>query len=480
MKKVICMLLALLMMLAVFAGCAKQSETQTTDTPAQTDTQTPAETTDEPAPAEDTTDQPASEDPITLTFWTPTWRQAAEEAIIADFEAKYPNIKIEATYLSSADIKTNTKIAASSNTLPDMWYNWGGAFADYYAENGLCLDLTDYANEHNWSDRFLAGALQQATYDGKIIGLPQNLIALVVFYRKDLLEAAGVSAAPKSWAELYDVCAKLKGSLNAAQYPLGMPTGQALGWATWGMQYNTTGGLVLDDTWTQVRIEEPGYRELAELFYNLYKNGYAPAQQLTAKGYNDIIDALCQDKLAMTIAGSWSVAEIMNNYPTMADKIGVAPIPTIDGDQSGVTATNGGWTYAIDSGSQHQKESARVIEWMFCEDAARTAGFFEAAHYSKTPVNKSVQEYIAANAKDVNTEWLQVVTAVSNTAKPEPLFSWDVTVAVMKLFDTVSTYATTSDFDTLYDKAVEACLSDIASVQARAPLGENPRLGGTQ
>lgn len=113
--------------------------------------------------AEDTADQPASEEPITLTFWTPTWRQAAEEAIIAELRSKVPDIKIEATYLSSADIKTNTKIAASSNTLPDMWYNWGGAFADYYAENGLCLDLTDYANEHNWSDRFLAGALEQAT-----------------------------------------------------------------------------------------------------------------------------------------------------------------------------------------------------------------------------------------------------------------------------------------------------------------------------
>lgn len=207
-EKVICMLLALLMMLAVFAGCAKQSKTQTTDTPAQTDTQTPAETTDEPAPAEDTADQPASEEPITLTFWTPTWRQAAEEAIIADFEAKYPNIKIEATYLSSADIKTNTKIAASSNTLPDMWYNWGGAFADYYAENGLCLDLTDYANEHNWSDRFLAGALEQATYDGKIIGLPQNLIALVVFYRKDLLEQNGIEI-PTTLEELEAACQTL-------------------------------------------------------------------------------------------------------------------------------------------------------------------------------------------------------------------------------------------------------------------------------
>ncbi|MEG2626239.1 MAG: hypothetical protein RR956_08210, partial [Christensenella sp.] len=63
---------------------------------------------------------------VTLTFWTPTWRQKAEEPIIADFMKKHPNIKIEATYMSSDDIKANTKIAASSGTLPDMWYNWGG------------------------------------------------------------------------------------------------------------------------------------------------------------------------------------------------------------------------------------------------------------------------------------------------------------------------------------------------------------------
>ena len=44
---------------------------------------------------------------VTLTFWTPTWRQAAEEPIIADFMEKYPNIKIETTFMSSDDIKAN-------------------------------------------------------------------------------------------------------------------------------------------------------------------------------------------------------------------------------------------------------------------------------------------------------------------------------------------------------------------------------------
>ena len=68
----------------------------------------------------------ASDEEVTLTFWTPTWRKDAESQIIEDFMAENPNITIEPTYYSTDDIKTNTKIAASSDTLPDMWYNWCG------------------------------------------------------------------------------------------------------------------------------------------------------------------------------------------------------------------------------------------------------------------------------------------------------------------------------------------------------------------
>lgn len=142
---------------------------------------------------------------VTLTFWTPTWRQAAEEVIIADFMAANPDIKIDVTYMSSDDIKANTKIAASSGTLPDMWYNWGGVLAEFYAENGMCLDLTEYAAANGWDEKYIAGALEQCKYGDQLIGLPQNLVGLAMYYRTDIFEQYDI-AVPTTLAELEAAC----------------------------------------------------------------------------------------------------------------------------------------------------------------------------------------------------------------------------------------------------------------------------------
>lgn len=388
-------------------------------------------------------------------------------------------IQLEVKFFTDSAYNDAITVARENKTGLDLYMiSYGNLWSE--VENGRCIALDDLLETSAFED-LTDAANNLVVYNDKHYAYPTLIEAsALLYYRKDMLEKAGVSKVPTTWEELYAACDKLQDTLSAAQYALGLPTGQGLGWATWGMEYNTTGGLVLDETWKNVQIDNDGWKELAEFFYTCYKNGYAPTQQLTSKGYNDIIEALCQGKLAMTVAGSWSVAEIMNTYPTMADNIGVAELPTYDGNRGGITATNGGWAYAIDSGSQNPEKAAAVIDWMFCQSAERTAGFFEAAHYSKTAVNKSVQAYIDSTDKKVNSEWVDVITAVSNTAQPEPLFSWDVTVAVMKLFDTVSIYATTSDFETLYADALATCKSDIASVMSRGDLGENPRLGGTQ
>lgn len=150
-----------------------------------------------------------AEETVELTFWTPTWRKGAEEGIIEDFMNLYPNIKINVTYMSTDDIKANCKIAASSGTLPDMWYNWGGINAGYYIDNGLCYDLTEYAQANNWSEKYLDGALELCKgSDGQIYCFPQNLSALMVWYRTDIFEACGVEV-PTTFAELEAACDKL-------------------------------------------------------------------------------------------------------------------------------------------------------------------------------------------------------------------------------------------------------------------------------
>ena len=147
-----------------------------------------------------------SEEQITLTFWTPTWRKGAEEGIINDFMAQHPNIVIETTYMSTDDIKANCKIAASSGTLPDMWYNWGGINSGYYIDNELCYDLTEYAEENNWSEKYLAAALDLCRgSDGHIYCLPQNLSAVMVWYRTDIFEECGLEV-PTTFAALEAAC----------------------------------------------------------------------------------------------------------------------------------------------------------------------------------------------------------------------------------------------------------------------------------
>ncbi len=385
-------------------------------------------------------------------------------------------IQLEVKFFTDSAYNDAITVARENGSGVDLYMiSYGNLWSD--VQNKFCVPLNDLLDQAYFDD-LTDAARQLVVYDETYYAYPTLIEpSAMLFYRKDLLQKAGVTEIPTTWEELYAACDKVKAILTPAQYALGMPTGQALGWATWGMQYNTTGGLVLDEEWKEVRLDEPGYKELAEFFYTCYKNGYAPTQQLTAQGYNDIINALCQSKLAMTIAGSWSVAEIMNTYPTVAENIGVAELPTFDGNRGGITATNGGWAYAIDSTSKHQKEAARVIEWMFCENAERTAKYFEIAHYSKSAVNKSVQAIIDKKETDVDPAWVKVITEVSATAQPEPLFSWDVTSSLMKVFDTVSIYATSSDFESLYEDALATAKNEIEGMMNRDNFGENPRLG---
>ncbi len=64
-------------------------------------------------------------------------------------------------------------------------------------EAGQVYDLTDKVD----ADRFAPTALEAATYDGKIMGLPLAMDMVPVWYNKEVFEKYGVKP-PKTWDEL--------------------------------------------------------------------------------------------------------------------------------------------------------------------------------------------------------------------------------------------------------------------------------------
>ena len=96
----------------------------------------------------------------------------------------------------------NVKLNAGSDEIDVMMYRplqEGKAFA----KNGYLADLTDKVSSDSgwdWKD-FQDGPVKATTYDGKVVGVPIITEREVLYYRKDLLQAAGLQV-PKTMEEL--------------------------------------------------------------------------------------------------------------------------------------------------------------------------------------------------------------------------------------------------------------------------------------
>jgi multiple sugar transport system substrate-binding protein len=130
-------------------------------------------------------------------------------SIIAKWNAANPNEKVSLIELSeSADeqraamIKNAESKGGSNYDVLSVDVVWTAEFAanGYLAELPSSLDMSGY----------LKAAVDSGTYFNKLYAFPSTSDGAMLYYRKDLLTAAGIAAAPKTWDEMKADCAAVK------------------------------------------------------------------------------------------------------------------------------------------------------------------------------------------------------------------------------------------------------------------------------
>ncbi|MBD5083767.1 MAG: carbohydrate ABC transporter substrate-binding protein [Clostridiales bacterium] len=207
MKKLLSIILAAAMVLALFAGCSgKTGEESKSPDP----TKTPDATQNEPA------NQPEGGDKqyegVTVTMWS-MWSSGEPQANViseaaAAFEAQTgAKVNIE---FKGRDVNQLLSTALEAKENIDIIEDDYQRIANVYPN---ILDLTDMAkavNYDSWSYACLNNqVIEWVGYLNSIVEQPQ---VGGVFYDKDAFANAGVTAEPKTWAEFLDVCQKLKDS----------------------------------------------------------------------------------------------------------------------------------------------------------------------------------------------------------------------------------------------------------------------------
>jgi multiple sugar transport system substrate-binding protein len=281
-----------------------------------------------------------------------------------------------------------------------------------FAANGWILDISDKFPESE-QKKFLEAPLQSVTYDGKVYGVPWYNDAGMLYYRADLLEAAGYSEPPQTWDELKEMADKVK--QDAGLKDGFIFQGDAYeGGVCNGLEYIWThGGDVLDPSDpSKVVIDSPEAAAGLATQRSMLSSGVS-SQAVSTYQEAETDAAFFAEPGTAVFARQWpyGYAYAGTKGNLKPEQLGVAPLPVDDGQQ--LASCLGGWDMLISAQSDRQDEAWEFIKFMTSEENLK----FRALEASVLPARTSL-------LSDPEIEEIPVIAqakpAIENT-RPRPV-----------------------------------------------------------
>lgn len=338
-RKVLSMLLVGAMAASMLAGCGSSSSGQT-DAPAD-DT---ADDADAAEPETDESDDTAGEAPaddgekITLKWaiWdqdtTPYWQALKDE-----YEKKNPNVTIEMVDLGSTDYMTvlATELSGSGTDFDLVTIKDVPGYATLVQKNTL-EPLNSYIESAGIDLSQYGGTTDQVTVDGELYELPFRNDFWVVFYNKDLFDAAGVDYPTNDMTfDQYDELARKVASDDFGEQVYGTH------YHTWRSAVQLFG--VLDGKHTILDGNYDYFKPYYEMVLAQEDDGICRDYvTLSTEGLH-YSAAFSNGDTAMMNMGSWFISTLMSNIASgeydasLCGNWGMVKYPHADGVEPGST-----------------------------------------------------------------------------------------------------------------------------------------------
>ena len=293
----------------------------------------------------------------------------------AEFEAANPGMTIKLEPINAQEDGYSTKLAlmnGSAQTAPDVIYeDTFQVRAD--AAAGFLAPIDDYlATWQDW-DQFAAGAKSAGQGDdGMTYGVSMGTDTRGLYFNKEIFAKAGLPAdwQPTTWEDVLDAARAVKAAVPDV-IPLNIYGSKAQGEAT-SMQgfemllYGTEDTLYDSETAKWV-TGSAGFVDSLGVYDTIATEGLGPDLQDaldTNLGSRVGTELMPQGKLAMAIDGSWFPAGWASggvSWPEWESVIGLAKVPTQNGQAPGATSMSGGWLLAVGANAADPKAAFDFI-----------------------------------------------------------------------------------------------------------------------
>lgn len=349
MKKALALLLAVLMLVSLAACAAKDT--------GKTDNQTPAANGDQ-----------APSGKITfLTNRTDLDTDGTYETLIAKFNEKYPDVKVEVQsitdYAGELATRMQTEEYGDVLLIPDAVPS--SEYGKFFEPFGTVEEL---------SGKYQEGYLYSKWYDGQVYGLAYMCTVQGIVYNKAVFAQAGITELPKTPDEFLECLQKIKDNTDAIPYYTNANSGWTLdqwedhcfGSVTGNANYKNNDLPHDKDAFS----EGSSHYVVAKLLYDIVSQGLCEADPTTCDWEASKL-MLNNGEIGCMVLGSWAVQQ-MKDAGEHADDVGYMPFPfTVDGKQYATSGTD--YCYAINVHSKNKEAAKAFVEFMVDESGLALA-----------------------------------------------------------------------------------------------------------
>lgn len=181
--------------------------------PAETELTAETEQTEETGQTSEAEPEPASEGKKDIKFYGKIVEYSSGEPMCEKMtELLSDRYNIECLQVDWGNLDTVVRTAISSGEPCDIYQYWPQNIKPL-VDSGMCLDLTDYlmANDGEWYNTFVDGALEAGKYDDRYYAVPMNANYSLVVVNQELLDEKEITIPDNwTWDEFIEVCSKLQ------------------------------------------------------------------------------------------------------------------------------------------------------------------------------------------------------------------------------------------------------------------------------
>ncbi|MEJ7761545.1 MAG: ABC transporter substrate-binding protein [Thermomicrobiales bacterium] len=353
-----------------------------------------------------------AQDPITLTWFAARDPTGYTQQQVDAFNAQNPALQISYQEQGATTTDLHDKfvtVATAGDESADI-VSMDVPFVPEFAAAGWTANLSDALPDAE-REAFFSGTIEGATYDGEIYGIPWYNNGPGLFYRKDLLEEAGLEA-PKSYEELVTAAKQLQTAdrsgfiFQAAQTEGGLISWLETLWGHGGDILDAEGGIALGEGTAAVD-------SLTRLVNYIYTDKISPEATLTMATAPDAQNVFIEGRAVFL--RMWIGATVAMEADTSAVKglWDVTTLPSATGAEPGPGCL-GAWMLGISVNSRYAEQAATAIQFL-------TSAEQQTARYlgnGSLPTRSAVLE---AEEVRVKFPYVDRLSAAFESLKPRPV-----------------------------------------------------------